>query len=926
MTENIFNLPSEQVQNETKNVLQQIANTLGTSIDTVSRMSNVEELVKSVIDGDITNVLSNELVATDIANKLNAKEIEYAPRLTTVEKISNNNENIIYSSNKNVLTVQDVNMTYADSQGYLIQWLDKDGVIYATKDRGLYQSIDNGENYTMVYTFEQIVSGVRSLDNGELIVAIEKTSTIPSRVYKSSNNKTVFNLVLTTSSLEISIHGGWGMDVKGDNVVISEYGTYNYAIYAYLSKDGGNTFDTILNLKEIAPLSTIPHIHGIAYDEYFDRVWITHGDHDSNVYYTDNFGLTWIKAYSHSQLLNIFVMDDCVLFGSDSAPNGIFRYNRGRKEDVAVIELAYKLDDYETITYIPYSTYRRDNKSPVIMTFMFMEAFSQPTGSKIIVTTLDGREFQRIWTDAGSHTVSQPIAAYAPTNDGKLIGTQRGDGRYTNPTLISGNFNYGFFKNNAILSKEYQSQSRKSYIDARSLGLKGNGADESRVLEAAINYVADNHSVLVIPKEMTIMVKNVTIKDKGSFDIVCDGTIKLASLAAGSNAKALYFINCSDIRIPIINFDGNIVNGVTVQKLHQYITLENCNNINIVAIHVKNIGGNTLVIDGSDSITIDTIVAKATNTGTNIIYIIDGENIKFGKIISKNVGDNSFDNSIIRIQPIKSANIIKNVTFDEVDISTLSSKSIVVKNTVGAIVDKLTIENTDIYIASGHVATNGIVEFLGVTNLNADISIDANKTDPATYTGKGIIMSGVTNFDIKAKLKKISSGLYLGETATVENGVINAIVSDVSASCIHFGKMTDVTIEADLNNATLYNMTLLTGNALVDVLVRNSKFRKGTNPYRNINLYNATCTNVVFRDNDFTEWTTIVEKLEINLPGVTRINNRGLNNLSTPPDSRYWNVGEIIYNTTPTAGGYLGWVCITAGQPGIWKGFGLIEA
>ena len=42
-------------------------------------------MVQGVIDTDITAVLNNELVATDIANKLNAKEVEYAPRITDVE-------------------------------------------------------------------------------------------------------------------------------------------------------------------------------------------------------------------------------------------------------------------------------------------------------------------------------------------------------------------------------------------------------------------------------------------------------------------------------------------------------------------------------------------------------------------------------------------------------------------------------------------------------------------------------------------------------------------------------------------------------------------------------------------------------------------------------------------------------------------------
>ena len=39
-----------------------------------------------------------------------------------------------------------------------------------------------------------------------------------------------------------------------------------------------------------------------------------------------------------------------------------------------------------------------------------------------------------------------------------------------------------------------------------------------------------------------------------------------------------------------------------------------------------------------------------------------------------------------------------------------------------------------------------------------------------------------------------------------------------------------------------------------------------------------------------------------------------------------WNVGDKVYNRTPTAGGYEGWVCVADGEPGTWKGFGAIQA
>lgn len=47
---------------------------------------------------------------------------------------------------------------------------------------------------------------------------------------------------------------------------------------------------------------------------------------------------------------------------------------------------------------------------------------------------------------------------------------------------------------------------------------------------------------------------------------------------------------------------------------------------------------------------------------------------------------------------------------------------------------------------------------------------------------------------------------------------------------------------------------------------------------------------------------------------------------SSIPTEGTWGVGDRVYNTAPTASGYIGWVCVTAGTPGTWKGFGTIQA
>lgn len=46
---------------------------------------------------------------------------------------------------------------------------------------------------------------------------------------------------------------------------------------------------------------------------------------------------------------------------------------------------------------------------------------------------------------------------------------------------------------------------------------------------------------------------------------------------------------------------------------------------------------------------------------------------------------------------------------------------------------------------------------------------------------------------------------------------------------------------------------------------------------------------------------------------------------SAAPTVGTWKRGDIVWNTSATAGGYAGWICVTAGTPGTWKTFGVIS-
>lgn len=43
------------------------------------------------------------------------------------------------------------------------------------------------------------------------------------------------------------------------------------------------------------------------------------------------------------------------------------------------------------------------------------------------------------------------------------------------------------------------------------------------------------------------------------------------------------------------------------------------------------------------------------------------------------------------------------------------------------------------------------------------------------------------------------------------------------------------------------------------------------------------------------------------------------------PTTGTWGVGDIVFDNAPVAGGFIGWVCVTAGAPGTWQTWGAIS-
>jgi hypothetical protein len=80
--------------------------------------------------------------------------------------------------------------------------------------------------------------------------------------------------------------------------------------------------------------------------------------------------------------------------------------------------------------------------------------------------------------------------------------------------------------------------------------------------------------------------------------------------------------------------------------------------------------------------------------------------------------------------------------------------------------------------------------------------------------------------------------------------------------------------------------------------------------------------------NSTVENVTFGKELYIEKAHSSYIKKRKIIHSTAAPISGGWNTGDLVYNTKPSAGGFVGWVCVSGNGSGVgtWKGFGSIQS
>lgn len=329
-------------------------------------------------------------------------------------------------------------------------WLSQDGKrIYGKTGSKLWVSFDECTTLTTVIpdTFKS-VQAVRELDDGELLFSTERDvsgGTQNGRVYKTrgfnkeTGNVESHDLKIETDSKEAKINNSWGMSVYDNFITLSEYGlkTEEGARRVWFSQDFGETFKIVFDqMTDVESIKGAPvwagetaHMHTAAFDPYWNRIWIVTGDHpNSAMYYSDDFGETWkwvdVQFNNDTmQFTGIIALPNCVIFGSDRNPNGVFVYYRGSKSDTPTIQPLLLVNDSDVISHIFQLPFKRgwDSLNPVY----FAGTNAGDTDNKsLCVATVDGKKAFIVHENEQNEKFGGKCSEFlGETEQGNIIGT-----------------------------------------------------------------------------------------------------------------------------------------------------------------------------------------------------------------------------------------------------------------------------------------------------------------------------------------------------------------------------------------------------------------------------------------------------------------------------------------------------------------------
>lgn len=263
------------------------------------------------------------------------------------------------------------------------------------------------------------------------------------------------------------------------------------------------------------------------------------------------------------------------------------------------------------------------------------------------------------------------------------------------------------------------------------------------------------------------------------------------------------------------------------------------------------------------------------------------------------------------------------IGFEIICSNALVANNIAKNNKYGATVqqsDNVTFSNNE-FIASSSSQIGLIASPAGATDEVTGLTVIGNTFIGGTGFQVSATAAPHEDFNISDNTFIDTEYSVLMQSAVTRFLVANNLVNYGSATAGRGPQV--VGIGSVLNNDITANTTnhgVVVGGASTSIIIQGNTVRQGTTGIFN----NSAVTRMVLGNNDVAGATTAH-----NITGVTTLVDLGGNSwnlAAAAPTTMTWHAGQRVYNSAPAGGESNGWVCVTAGTPGTWVPFGVLNS